>query len=93
MLDKVGKGMATVGVVGLVALAASLTAPIVGAWDYAVGTTSYTTTGVPSSSNQGSPSTQAMPGQYTYDTALLTVTNEQSLEAGTVVFSIYAGST
>ncbi|MGA2872844.1 MAG: hypothetical protein ABSF27_04560 [Candidatus Dormibacteria bacterium] len=92
-LDRLGKGMALTGAAGLVVMAASLSATTVLAWsssDYSLSTTSFTSSGA-----SGSPSTQASPGQYIYDTATLTSTYPSAspyVERGTVEFYLYQGS-
>jgi hypothetical protein len=88
-LDRIGKGMALTGAVGIVALAASLTATTVLAWnptDYSVLTASFTTSG-PS----GSASQQAAPGQFIYDTATLTSSFEY-IQSGSLDFYLYQGT-
>jgi hypothetical protein len=88
-LDNAGRAMAITGAVGIVGLAAALTATTVLAWspnDYTVSTTTYT-----SSSGAGTSSQQAAPGQFIYDTALLTSTFEY-VQSGTLDFYLYQGA-
>lgn len=82
-----------VGVVGALGLGAAMLAPVVGAWDYAVSTMSYTATGMPSASNPGTQSNDVMAGQYAYDTATMTEhTAGYYVLPGTVTFGLYQGT-
>lgn len=89
LLDKVGKAMSITGAVGVVSLAAALTATTVLAWsasDYSVSTTIYTSSGGAGTSTQ-----QAAPGQWIYDTAVVTSTYEY-VQSGTLDFYLYQGA-
>ena len=82
-----------VGVVGALGLGAAMLAPVVGAWDYAVSTMSYTATGMPSASNPGTQSNDVTAGQYAYDTATMTEhTAGYYVLPGTVTFGLYQGT-
>jgi len=82
------------GVVGALGLGAAMLAPVVGAWDYAVSTMSYSATGMPSASNPGTQSSQVMAGQYVYDTATMNESHQgYYVLPGTVTFDLYQGDT
>ncbi|MGA8207135.1 MAG: hypothetical protein WB867_03805, partial [Candidatus Dormiibacterota bacterium] len=88
-LDKVGRAMSIAGAVGIVSLAAALTATTVLAWnasDYSVATTTYASWG-----GAGTTGQQAAPGQFIYDTAVLTSTFEY-VQSGTLDFYLYQGA-
>ncbi len=88
-LDGAGRAMAITGAVGIIGLAAALTATTVLAWtpsDYSISTSTYTSSGGPGTSSQ-----QAAPGQYIYDTAVVTSTFEY-VQSGTLDFYLYQGA-
>jgi hypothetical protein len=88
-LEHVGRTMAITGALGIVGLGAALTATTVLAWtpsDYSVSTTTYTSSG-----GTGTSSLQAEPGQYIYDTAVVTSTFEY-VQSGTLDFYLYQGA-
>ncbi len=89
LLDRLGQGMALVGIIGIAAVAASLTATTAMAWS--VGDYSITTSSFASSAGAGSASQQAAPGQYIYDTATLTSAFEY-IQGGTLTFYLYQGA-
>ncbi|MGH7641509.1 MAG: hypothetical protein ACRENX_00565 [Candidatus Dormibacteria bacterium] len=91
LLDRLGKGMALTGTAGIVALAASLTATTVLAWqasDYTITTSTLTSV---TAGSAGAASQQATPGQFIYDTATLTSSFEY-VQSGTLEFFLYPGS-
>ena len=88
-LHHVGRTTAITGAVGIVGLAAALTATTVLAWspsDYSVSTATYTSSG-----GAGTLSQQVAPGQSIYDTAVVTSTFEY-VQSGTLDFYLYQGA-
>lgn len=92
-LDRGRRALGVVGALGVLGFGIALAAPVVGAWNYTVGTVTYSATGTPSNGNAGTKSSDILAGQYAYDTAKLNETDNRSVLAGSVTFYLYPAST